>query len=228
MKRIVFLTGAGISAESGLQTFRGSNGLWENHRFEDVACPEAWQRDPALVLRFYNERRRQVLLAHPNLAHQAIANLAQIADVEVITQNIDDLHERAGSTCILHLHGEIRKSRSTVDASLVYSIDGPDINLGDLCERGSQLRPHIVWFGEPVPLLDQAISIVKKADVFVIVGTSLQVYPAARLIDYVSPHCQVYIVDPSPPPTRLRRHDFQFIQSTACQAIPALCQSLRS
>jgi NAD-dependent deacetylase len=147
--QIVFLTGAGVSAESGLATFRGTNGLWENHRFEDVASPSAWDRDPALVLRFYNERRRAVLAAVPNEAHRAIAELEQHIPVRIVTQNVDDLHERAGSRNILHLHGEIRKARSTSDPNLVYPIEGSELQIGDLCQQGSQLRPHIVWFGEP-------------------------------------------------------------------------------
>ena len=160
MRKLVAFTGSGISAESGLRTFRGNDGLWENHRIEDVATPQAWARNPVLVLDFYNQRRRQVLAAEPNAAHIALADLQRYFDVRVITQNIDDLHERAGSKNVVHLHGEIRKSRSSVDPSLVYSIEGSELKMGDLCEKNSQLRPHIVWFGEMVPELDRAAGLV--------------------------------------------------------------------
>ncbi len=223
-KRIVFLTGAGVSAESGLATFRGMNGLWENHRVEEVASPEAWHRNPELVLRFYNERRRQVLAAEPNAAHRAMAHLEQFHDVTVITQNVDDLHERAGSTDILHLHGEIRKSRSTRNPNLVYAIEGTELAIGDRCELGSQLRPHIVWFGEPVPMIERAIEIIPTADRLIIVGTSLQVYPAAGLVDYASPSCEVFYIDPSP--TSLTSPNrWTHIQDTACNALPTLVEN---
>lgn len=202
--RIVFFTGAGISAESGLRTFRDSDGLWEEYRIEDVATPEAFRRDPALVLHFYDLRRAQVLAARPNPAHLAISALERVTDrhgeprfqVDVITQNIDDLHERAGSSRVLHLHGEIRKARSTADAAMVVPLNGPHLRLGDRCPLGSQLRPHIVWFGEEVPLLPQAAAIAAQADVFVVVGSSLQVYPAAGLVHAVQPHCALHLVDP--------------------------------
>ncbi len=194
--RIVFFTGAGVSAESGLRTFRDSDGLWEEYRIEDVATPQAFARDPALVLHFYNLRREQVLKAEPNTAHKAIAALEQHFDVRVVTQNIDDLHERAGSSRVLHLHGEIRKARSTKDPRLVTEINGPHLNLGDRCSLGSQLRPHIVWFGEEVPLLEEASEIVGTADVLVVVGSSLQVYPAAGLVHYAPPGCAIHVVDP--------------------------------
>lgn len=202
---IVFFTGAGISAESGLRTFRDSDGLWEEYRIEDVATPRAFARDPALVLHFYNLRREQVLKALPNAAHQSIADLEKHFDVEVVTQNIDDLHERAGSSRVLHLHGEIRKARSTEDPRLVTPINGPHLSLGDRCALGSQLRPHIVWFGEDVPLLSEAAAIMERADVLVVVGSSLQVYPAAGLVRHARLHCPIHVVDPGHVSTGLER-----------------------
>ena len=196
MKHLVVFTGAGMSAESGIPTFRGGNGLWENYRIEDVATPEAWQRDPELVLEFYNQRRKGILEALPNEGHRQIAAWQDRFRVTVITQNIDDLHERAGSDNVVHLHGEIRKSRSTLNPQLVYAIDGWQLKKGDRCERGSQLRPHIVWFGEDVPMLEIAASIIEEADLFIVVGTSLQVYPAAGLIHYAMQAQQKFIVDP--------------------------------
>ena len=173
MKKISILTGAGMSAESGLRTFRDSDGLWESHNVYDVATPEAWQRDPELVLKFYNERRKQIRKAKPNKAHLALAKLEKKYDVHIITQNIDDLHERGGSKQVLHLHGEINKVRSTVDSRLIYELDHWEMKLGDACEKGSQLRPHIVWFGEPVPMIEKAIPIVETADIVIVIGTSL-------------------------------------------------------
>jgi NAD-dependent deacetylase len=196
MKRLIVFTGAGMSAESGIPTFRGSDGLWENYRIEDVATPEAWNRDPQLVQEFYNQRRKGVLDANPNAGHEQIARWQKHFDVTVITQNIDDLHERAGSEHIVHLHGEIRKSRSTINESLVYPIEGWQLKMGDLCEQGSQLRPHIVWFGEEVPMLQVAADIIEEADIFIVVGTSLQVYPAAGLIHHAYKAQQKFIVDP--------------------------------
>ena len=194
MKKISILTGAGMSAESGLRTFRDSDGLWESHNVYDVATPEAWQRDPELVLNFYNERRRQVRKAKPNKAHLALAKLEKKYDVHIITQNIDDLHERGGSTQVLHLHGEINKVRSTVDSRLIYELDHWEMKLGDKCEKGSQLRPHIVWFGEPVPMIEKAIPIVKTADIVIVIGTSLGVYPAAGLVYYMTPFSKKFIL----------------------------------
>lgn len=196
-QKVIVFTGAGISAESGLKTFRDSDGLWENYRIEDVATPEAWRKDRSLVLQFYNERRKQVIHAQPNAAHKAIARLQEKYDVTVVTQNIDNLHERAGSTNVLHLHGEIMKARSTADPSLIYELDRAELNEGDKCSKGSQLRPHIVWFGEMVPALPEAAKIISGADIFVIVGTSLVVYPAAGLIDYAPPGTEKYYVDPA-------------------------------
>jgi len=196
MKNIVVFTGAGTSAESGLGTFRDSGGLWEKYDVYEIATPEAWRTNPNLVQEFYNERRKQVLAAKPNAAHIAVAKLEEQYDVTVITQNVDDLHERAGSSNVVHLHGEIIKSQSSVDPSLVYDIEGWELKDGDKCEKGSQLRPHVVWFGEPVPMMEQASLIVEMADIFLVVGTSLNVYPAAGLIDVVDPAVPKYVIDP--------------------------------
>lgn len=199
-KKLVVLTGAGISAESGIKTFRDADGLWEGYDVMEVATPEAWQRNPELVQRFYNERREQVLAAKPNQAHLLLAKLEQHFDVTIITQNIDDLHERAGSTKVVHLHGIITYAQSSKKASLVYPIIGSDIKMGELCELGSQLRPHVVWFGEAVPMIETAAEICTQADLFVLIGTSLAVYPAAGLIDYVPHNVPKYILDPKIPP----------------------------
>ena len=190
------LTGAGISAESGIKTFRDSNGLWEEHRIEDVASPEGWYRNKELVLDFYNQRRRQLLQCTPNRAHFALAELEAKYDVTIITQNVDDLHERGGSTNIIHLHGELLKARSTFDESLVYEWK-EDIKIGDKCARGAQLRPHIVWFGEAVPEIERAVPIVAKADIFIVIGTSMVVYPAAGLINYTGYDTPKYLIDPN-------------------------------
>lgn len=195
-KTLVVLSGAGISAESGIRTFRDSGGLWEDHKVEDVATFEAWQRNQELVLRFYNERRKQVLEVEPNGAHYALAELQKQFHVKIITQNIDDLHERAGSNNVLHLHGEILKARSTVDPSLIYKVEGWELKLGQKCEKGSQLRPHIVWFGEMVPEMANAALIAETADLFLVIGTSLNVYPAAGLIHQVNPEIPKYLIDP--------------------------------
>ena len=195
-KKLVVLSGAGISAESGVQTFRDSGGLWENYRIEDVASPIAFKKDPQLVLDFYNARRRQLKTVQPNEAHRILAELEQDFDVVVITQNVDDLHERAGSSKIIHLHGELNKARpvNQVEEIIEWTVD---LNLGDLAENGEQLRPHIVWFGEMVPEMEKAMEVLKDADYFLIVGTSMQVYPAAGLIDYVPDNCKVFVIDPS-------------------------------
>ncbi|TDI79333.1 MAG: NAD-dependent deacylase [Bacteroidetes bacterium] len=195
--KIVILTGAGMSAESGLKTFRDSNGLWEGHDVMEVASPTGFAKDPELVLDFYNQRRRQLLEVEPNSAHLALTTLEKEHEVAIITQNVDDLHERAGSTHVVHLHGELLKVRSTNDESIVIDWR-TDLNLGDLCEHNSQLRPHIVWFGEEVPMMDVAIELVQRADIITIVGTSMQVYPAAGLIDYSPQHSHIYFVDPNP------------------------------
>jgi len=196
MKRIVVLTGAGISAESGLQTFRDGNGLWNKYRFEDLASPQAWARDPELVLEFYNMRRKKLFEVEPNAAHYAIVKLEEKYDVQIITQNVDDLHERAGSSKVLHLHGELKKARSTADSGLVYELDHWELKLGDKCEKGSQLRPHIVWFGEMVPMIEPAAQISSTADIFIVVGTSMVVYPAAGLIGYAGNDIPKYYIDP--------------------------------
>ena len=197
-KKLVILTGAGISAESGLKTFRDSDGLWEGYNIEDVATPRAWRKDPQLVLDFYNFRRKNVLDATPNAAHYGLAELEKDFDVTIITQNIDDLHERAGSTNILHLHGEILKMRSERDPELIYPVTG-DIRLGDKAEDGCQLRPHIVWFEEPVPMMELAVPIVNLADLFVVVGTSLVVYPAAGLVNYTRQGISLFVLDKKMP-----------------------------
>ena len=196
-KKIIVMSGAGISAESGIKTFRDADGLWEGHDVMEVASPDGWRKNRELVLDFYNQRRRQLKEVQPNAAHLALVELEKEHDVFIITQNVDDLHERAGSSRVLHLHGELLKSRSTLDESLVYNCEG-DINLGDKCEKGAQLRPHIVWFGEMVPMLEPAAALTAEAEMVIIVGTSLQVYPAAGLVGYAPPFCPVYYIDPKP------------------------------
>lgn len=195
-KKLIIFSGAGISAESGLKTFRDSGGLWEQYRIEDVATPEAWERDPALVTEFYNMRRKQVMEAQPNEAHRLIAQLENTYDVQIITQNIDDLHERAGSKKVLHLHGEIMKVRSTAVPKLIYPINKWEIKMGEFCEKGSQLRPHIVWFGEMVPEMDHAIMHAERAEIFLVIGTSLNVYPAAGILNYVPASSAKWLIDP--------------------------------
>jgi len=198
-KKIVVLTGAGISAESGLSTFRDSGGLWEGHNVMDVASPEGWRRDRKLVLDFYNQRRRQLKNAVPNAAHLELVRLEEKYDVKIITQNVDDLHERAGSSEIIHLHGELKKSQSSADPELIYGIEGDEINEGDKCELGSQLRPFIVWFGEMVPKMDEAVEVALSADIFIVIGTSLVVYPAAGLLQFADVNIEKYLIDPSDP-----------------------------
>jgi NAD-dependent deacetylase len=198
-KKLVVLTGAGISAESGIPTFRDSNGLWEGHDVMDVASPEGWRKNPLMVLNFYNERRKKALEVNPNKGHHILAELEEYFEVVVVTQNVDDLHERAGSSRVIHLHGSLFESRSTKDENLVYPVKGWQLNLGDVCEKGSQLRPNIVWFGEMVPLMEVAAEEASRADIFLIVGTSMAVYPAAGLIDYVRFDTLKYVVDPKLP-----------------------------
>jgi len=217
MKHIVVLTGAGISAESGINTFRDAGGLWEGHDVMEVASPEGFKKNKALVLEFYNQRRRQLLEVKPNKAHFALAELEKTNHVQIITQNVDDLHERAGSTNILHLHGELLKAQSTHNPELVYTWK-KDITLTDTCELGSQLRPYIVWFGEAVPLITKAQELCEQADILVIVGTSMQVYPAASLIDFVKPHVPIFYIDPKPAPL-YGMSMLQVIQKTACEAV---------
>jgi NAD-dependent deacetylase len=196
-KKLVVLTGAGMSAESGLRTFRDMGGLWEEYDVTEVASPEGWAKDMDLVLRFYNERRQQLALSKPNQGHIGLAEMEKFFDVHVITQNVDDLHERAGSTRVLHLHGELKKVRSTIDPQFVYDIGYKEIIRGDLCEKGSQLRPHIVWFGEFVPAIEEAADICQNADILAVIGTSLNVYPAAGLIDYIPMNTEVFLIDPN-------------------------------
>ncbi|WP_234734078.1 SIR2 family NAD-dependent protein deacylase [Tellurirhabdus bombi] len=227
MKKIVVLSGAGISAESGIRTFRDSNGLWEEYRIEDVATPEAWQRNPDLVLEFYNQRRKQALSVEPNAGHYALVKLEEKYDVTIITQNVDNLHEKAGSSNVLHLHGELFKSRSTVDETLVYEMDGWELKRGDLCEKGSQLRPHIVWFGEMVPMIEPAMEISEEADIFIVVGTSLAVYPAAGLIHYVPTSVPIYLVDPNIP-EGISRKNITFIPEPATTGLTRLVEQLIS
>jgi NAD-dependent deacetylase len=231
MKKIVVLTGSGISAESGLKTFRDSGGLWENHRVEDVASPDGWRKDPAMVLEFYNQRRKQALMAQPNAAHIALAKLEERFKVQIITQNVDDLHERGGSSNVLHLHGELFKVRSSLDESLVFDIkdvaaNGWELKVGDTCPKGSQLRPHIVWFGEAVPDMHLAKQFAKQADFFVVVGTSMVVYPAASLIEYVPDQTRKCIVDPFIPELRSSVRNLFSIQETATVGVPRLVKQL--
>lgn len=197
-KKLVVLTGAGISQESGIRTFRDMGGLWEEYDVMEVTTPQAWLKNPELVMKFYNDRRKQLLECHPNAGHLGLAELESDFDVHIITQNVDDLHERAGSTKILHLHGELKKARSSIDENLIYDIEGWELKFGQKCEKGSQLRPHIVWFGEPVPAIDQAMLITQSADIFVVVGTSLNVYPAAGLLNYVRRGIPLFLIDPEP------------------------------
>lgn len=195
-KKLIIFTGAGMSAESGIKTFRDSGGLWEEYKIEDVATLEAWERNKELVTQFYNQRRKQVMEAQPNEAHKIIADLQKIFDVTVITQNVDNLHERAGSKNVIHLHGEIVKAQSSADPSKIYNLKNWEIKIGDTCELGSQLRPYIVWFGEMVPMMEPAIDMVGKADLFTVIGTSLNVYPAAGLVNYTPSTIPKWLVDP--------------------------------
>ncbi len=197
MKNLIILTGAGMSSESGIRTFRESGGLWEEYDVTEVASPMGWWKNRDLVLKFYNERRTQLANCEPNAGHIGVAALENYFNVRIITQNIDNLHERAGSTNVLHLHGELTKARSTIDPSLVYDIGYKEIKPGDVCEKGSQLRPHIVWFGEAVPMMDEAVKITSTADIFVVIGSSLNVYPAAGLIDYAPGKALLWLIDPN-------------------------------
>jgi NAD-dependent deacetylase len=225
VKKVVVFTGAGISAESGLRTFRDSDGLWEEYRITDVATPQAWEQNRELVQQFYNERRKQVLNAKPNNAHYAIAKLEQYFNVIVVTQNIDNLHEKAGSTNIIHLHGEITKAQSTGDPQLVYDIDGWELSMAARCEKGFNLRPFIVWFGEPVPKMEEAIHAAALADIFIVIGTSLEVYPAANLINFVTPMAAKYLIDPAAnAPAGINR--LTVIREKAGIAVPALTEKI--
>lgn len=224
-KKIIVLTGAGVSAESGINTFRDADGLWEGHDVMEVASPQGFANNPELVLNFYNQRRSQLLQVKPNLAHLALVDLEQHFDVYIITQNVDDLHERAGSTNVLHLHGELLKVRSTQNENDVLAWN-KDLNLGNLCENGHQMRPHIVWFGEQVPLLDKAIQITETADILIIIGTSMQVYPAASLINFVSTETPIYFVDPKPSVNTSQYNNLTVLEDTAANGVPTLVADL--
>lgn len=224
-KKIVVLSGSGISAESGISTFRDSGGLWEEYSIEEVATPQAWAADREKVLDFYNLRRKQLLSTEPNDGHKALVNLEKGYEVKVVTQNVDDLHERAGSSHVLHLHGELRKARSTVDPNLIYPIKGWELKLGDKCEKGSQLSPHVVWFGEAVTEMENAISITAQADILIVVGTSLQVYPAAGLLYEVQPSCEVFLIDPDDMSHYANQH-ITVIKEKAGVGLPRLSQKL--
>lgn len=216
-KNLIVLTGAGISAESGLKTFRGSDGLWMGYDVYEVASPQGWEKNPELVLDFYNQRRKEVAKALPNAAHKGIAGLEKYFNVTVITQNIDDLHERAGSTNVIHLHGEIFKMRSEKDENTFYEIK-KEIHFGEKAPDGFQLRPHVVWFGEPVPMIEEAMKILPAADIFILAGTSLQVYPAAGLIDFLLPGIPKYIID-NDPPFIPSHHNFSVIKMPATEGV---------
>lgn len=223
--KIVVLTGAGISAESGLRTFRDGDGLWNTYRMDELATPEAWRKDPQLVMDFYNWRRKQLYEVEPNAAHFALAKLEKQFKVQIITQNVDDLHERAGSTNVHHLHGELKKVRSTRNPELVYDLNGWELKIGDLAEDGGQLRPHIVWFGEDVPAFPEAIDIARSADIFIVIGTSLMVYPAASLLHYVSSEIPKYLIDPTSEPGYFVPN-LTIIKKTACKGVPELITRL--
>lgn len=217
-KKLVVLTGAGISAESGIKTFRDSDGLWEGHNVMEVATPEGWTKNPSLVLDFYNKRRQELKIVQPNLGHQILAGLERDFEVHIITQNVDDLHERAGSTKVLHLHGELLKVRSTIN--LNYILDWQvDLNLGDLDEDHHQLRPHIVWFGEEVPALEYAINLTQEADIFAVIGTSLQVYPAAGLIDFTKNQIPLFYIDPKPAKIPNLKNPIEIIDKIASEGV---------
>lgn len=222
-KKLVILTGAGISAESGLQTFRDADGLWEGYNVYDVATPEAWLRNPDLVQEFYNLRRKAVLEAEPNAAHYALAKLEEKYDVTIITQNIDNLHERAGSSHVVHLHGIITKAQSSRNSRLIYDIEGWELKIGEKCALGSQLRPHVVWFGEAVPMIETAAKICSGAEIFMIIGTSLNVYPAAGLTDFVPDKALKILIDPKTPKAGA---DFRFIAEKAGIGVPKLVDEL--
>lgn len=223
MKKIVVLTGAGVSAESGINTFRDADGLWEGHDVMEVASPQGWKNNQELVLDFYNKRRRQLREVHPNSAHLALKELEKKYDVSIITQNVDDLHERAQSSDVIHLHGELKKARSTFDEDLVLDWED-DINPGDFCEHNFQLRPHVVWFGEAVPMMEKAMEITSQADILIIVGTSMQVYPAAGLIDFAPDGIPIYFIDPKP--AVRERGNLKVIAEKASEGVPKLVKQL--
>lgn len=223
--KIVVFSGAGMSAESGISTFRDNGGLWEKYNVYDVATPEAWHRNQELVLEFYNQRRKQLLEVKPNEAHKILARLKAEHQIQIVTQNIDDLHERAGSKDILHLHGELRKSQSTLNPDLVYPISSWELKKGDVCEKGSQLRPHVVWFGEAVPMMDKAETLVADCDLLIVIGTSLNVYPAASLLYSVKPTVPIYVIDPSPMDISSYKNCVH-IQKTASEGLKKLIHDL--
>jgi NAD-dependent deacetylase len=225
--KLVVLTGAGISAESGLQTFRDSDGLWEGYDINEVATPQGWDRNPVLVQEFYNMRRKSVLEAQPNQAHLALVELEKKFDVTIITQNIDDLHERAGSSNVIHRHGIITKSQSDVDPNLTYDISGWELKMGEVCELGSQLRPHVVWFGEAVPMIEIAAQVSAEAEIFIIIGTSLAVYPAAGLIDFVPYQSEKILIDPKAP-TIYSANNVRIVREKASIGVPLVVNELLS
>lgn len=225
-KNLVILSGAGISQESGIRTFRDMGGLWEEYDITEVATPEAWARNPELVMRFYNDRRKQLYVSEPNSGHRGLVDLERDFEVQVITQNIDDLHERAGSSKVLHLHGELKKARSSVDESLIYDIDGWELKFGQKCAKGSQLRPYIVWFGEAVPAMDDAIPMVESCDILVVIGTSLNVYPAAGLVNYANKGIPIFVIDPERPQVYIR--NVTYIQEKAGKGVEILKEFLKT
>ena len=224
-EKIVVLSGAGMSAESGISTFRDANGLWEQHDIMEVASIEGWRKNPGLVLNFYNQRRQQLKTVEPNAAHHALVELEQKYEVHIVTQNVDDLHERAGSSSIIHLHGELRKVRSSVHENLIYPWE-EDLNFGDLCEKGTQLRPHIVWFGEMVPKITEGSRLVGACDHLIIIGTSMQVYPAAGLVDFAPSHAPIYYVDPKPSLDTRHYPDVKIIAEKATTGVRKLVDEL--
>lgn len=223
MKKLVVLTGAGISAESGIRTFREMGGLWEEYDIMEVASPQGWAKNPELVLDFYNQRRKQLLECNPNDAHIGLVELEKYFDVQIITQNVDDLHERAGSKNVLHLHGELKKVRSTGNPNDIFELDGWELKLGDKCKKGYQLRPHIVWFGEAVPAIEAAADICETADIFVVIGTSLNVYPAAGLINYVKAETPIFLIDPNDVSSS---RNFTFIKAKASEGVKILKEKI--
>lgn len=224
-KKLVVLSGSGISAESGINTFRDAGGLWEGHDVMEVASPEGWRKNREMVLDFYNQRRKQALSCEPNDGHVYLRKLEEHFDVTVITQNVDNLHEKAGSSKIIHLHGELFKSRSTLDENLVYDIEGWELNVGDRCDKGSQLRPHIVWFGEMVPMMEEAIRHTLEADIFIVVGTSLLVYPAASLLDFVPLDSEIFVVDPKIPALH-HKPNIRLFETTATKGMKQIFEIL--
>jgi NAD-dependent deacetylase len=224
-KKLIILSGAGMSQESGIRTFRDMGGLWEEYDVTEVATPEAWAKNPKLVMKFYNDRRKQLYESEPNAGHIGLVDLEKDFEVQIITQNIDDLHERAGSSSVLHLHGELKKARSSVDESLIYDIDGWELKFGQKCAKGSQLRPYIVWFGEAVPAMDDAIPVVESADILVVIGTSLNVYPAAGLVNYAKRGTPIFVIDPERPSVFIR--NVNYIQEKAGKGVEILKEKLK-